>query len=235
MPSAPTGRSRHRRPPRPAAGARGVRVTFLLAFARPEFALLASDSRATMRPTPDAPASGWSDEGVKILPWGSGWLASGPSLTWRDAFVAGRDPLAALEAAMPPADAAIIGERQLTICVGADDGRTFRRAFDARMRERFPGSPHLAVGLCPNGSVPGVMRSLLDGYQRELTGAGLPEVLAATARLYAAVYAHCGPAGTVSPLLSIGLVDAKGSRELLGPFPHVAFLEEMRCAVALTS
>ncbi len=204
-------------------------MSFLVAFARPDFALLASDTRTTTRPAPDAPATEFNDEGVKIAPWGTGWLASGPSLAWRDAMLAGvshADAMRALEET-DPAMASIVRERQLTCIVGIDAAGCFRHVHDWRGAERFPGPQHVAAALCPNGSDPATLQRLLNGYQSAIRGAPLPAVLEATAQLYGAVYAHCGPDGTISPLLSVGLVHADGRQELLGPLPHDAFLGEV--------
>jgi hypothetical protein len=210
-------------------------MTFLVAFARPDFALLASDTRSTYRPAPDAPAVGFTDDGVKIQPFGTGWLASGPSEVWRQVVLdadAARDPGAYTGAmrkldASAPALAAVIRERQLTMTIGMDAGGCFRHVADWQGVERFPGPPHHVVALCPNGSDPATMQRRLNAYQAAIRRAALPEILRATAQLYAAVYGHCGPQGTVSPLLSVGLAHMDGRRELLGPLSHDAFLHEV--------
>jgi hypothetical protein len=203
-------------------------MTFLVAFARPEFALLASDTRTTRRSTPDGPATGFDDAGVKVRPTDTGWLAAGPSMCWRDAMLAGTSPADAMREleAESPAMAELVRERQLTFTIGTDASGCFRDCVDWFGAERFPGPQHLAAALCPNGSDPATLQRLLNGYQAAIKREPLPIVLEATARLYAAVYVHCGPRGTVSPLLTIGLVDAAGRRELLEPQPHDAFLRE---------
>ncbi len=192
-------------------------VTFLVAFARPDVALLASDTRTTYRPAPDAAATGYDDAGVKIQEWGDGWLASGPSMRWRDAMLAGCAPVDAMRAleTEDPELAAVVRERQLTLTVGP--GERHVTAWDGS--PRFANAqPHEAVALCPNGSDPAVMQRLLNAYQRTIRRRRVRDLVRATTTLYGAVYAHCGPAGTVSPVVSIGLV-LPHARQLLGPFP----------------
>lgn len=203
-------------------------MTFVVAFARPDVALLASDTRTTMRPAPDAPATAYNDADAKIFPWETGWLASGPSVAWGEALLAGvsaADAMRELERTNP-AMAPIVRERQLTMTIGTDEAGCFRHCVDWQGVDRFPGSEHLPVALCPNGSDPATLQRLMNAYQAEIRGEPLPIVLEATARLYAAVYAHCGPGGTVSPLLLVGLAHVDGRRELLGPLSHDAFLHE---------
>jgi hypothetical protein len=195
-------------------------MTFLVAFARPDFALLASDTRSTTRPAPDAAATSFSDDGVKVFQWDTGWLASGPSVLFRDALLKGRAAIGDLE----PIEAALVRERQLTISVGIRNGRCFRRAEKWDGAERFIGDQDLPVALCPNGSDPLTMQLLLNAYQLEIKGRAITDAIHATKRLYHAVYEHTGPQGTISPLLAIALVRASGVRHLVGPI-HV--LEEV--------
>ncbi len=205
---------------------RVARMTFLVAFARPDFALLASDTRTTMRSAPDAPALDHDDAGAKIFPWETGWLASGPSIAWRKAVLAGEDRAETL-ARLAPEQAQMVRERQLTMTIGVDAAGCFRHVLTWEGVERFPGPQHIAAALCPTGSDPATLQRLLNSYQAEITRAPLPLVLEATARLYAIVYAHCGPDGTVSPLLTVGLVHPSGRRALLGPQPHDAIFVEV--------
>ena len=185
-------------------------MTFLVSFARPDVALLASDTRTTIRPAIDAPATSFTDGGCKLFRVGTGWLASGPSVAWRDALLAGTPPAAAIRA-LEPAEAQIIRERQLTMRVDARG----RHVTDWGGVARFADvAPSHSVALCPNGSDPAVVLRLLDVYQAHIRGATLPALLAVTEWLYAAVYEHCGPQGTISPCVTIGLAWPDGRRSL---------------------
>jgi hypothetical protein len=207
-------------------------MTFILALARPDFALLAADTRSTVRDGPDLPATAVTDDGVKLFPFRAGWLASSPCVAWREALLEGACPadvMRELEASSPDI-AQVVRERQLTLIVDVGADGCVRQALDWRGVERFPGSMHVAVILAPNGSDVTLVRAQLRAFQATIADAPLPLVQAAVARFYRWMYGHCGPDGTVSPLLSIGLVYPDGGRELLGPFPHDAFLSESEVA-----
>lgn len=210
-------------------------MTFLVAFAQRGVAVLASDTRTTWRPEPDAPASWFDDTRVKLHEVAGGWIASGPSVCWRESMVAAigdsADVRGAVQAWAPgalqrfeaeePAAASIMRERQLTFVVGAGAGVCYRYAFDWSGQPMFATAlPGEALALCPNGSDPAHLQRLLNGFQRAIRHAAVPDVLEALAVLYGAVYAHCGPNGTVSPLITVGLVGADGRRELVGPVSH---------------
>ncbi len=203
-------------------------MTFLVAFARPDFAVLASDTRTRFHQTAYGDCTGFSDDDVKLKPCGNGWLASGPSLAWRDVVLtahAARDNNAYMRAMreleeQQPEDARFIAERQQTIRIGANDAGCFRQYFNWMGLELGGGDATVPVPLYPVGSKPAALQQRFTAYQHAVRAASLPAILTATAGLYRDVYAHCGPEGSMSPLLSVGIVWADGRRTLVGPLPH---------------
>ena len=199
-------------------------MTFLVAFARKDFALLASDTRSVRRETPDGPVVDFSDEGEKIVEYDTGWLASGPCKAWREAFLAGRDPVDFMRELEieDPEFAGIVRDRQSTLIV--EPGT--RRMLDCEGCVRFPDAkPSTVLSLCPNGSLPAAMQRLLDNYQRMIAGCGLDLVLHATHALYRSAYEHCGPNGASGPKFHAAIVTTDGRREMFGSFNVLEPLE----------
>lgn len=131
-------------------------MTFTIAAATPQCAFVASDTRIVHREPPDGPPLLVSDEGCKILAHNGGWLASGPSVDWLDAMLAGRAPADVMRE-LDPVHAAIVRERQVTFLVD----RTGRRALTWSGEPRFPdATPTTTLASCPNGSDPVVLQRL---------------------------------------------------------------------------
>jgi hypothetical protein len=210
-------------------------MTLIVSAVTRGLAFVASDTRTTYR-DPGGAVVDVDDLGAKVMPAGTGWVASGPSVAWREGMqraVAGAEDLPAairawapaalgeLEAARPHL-AQRIRERQTTFAIGLGPaGDPWRLALDWGGADRFCGAQsHETLALCPNGSDPAVMQRLLNAYQRAIRAAVLPDVLRATAQLYRLAADHCGPHGTMSRRVGVGLVFPDGRRMLLGPVSH---------------
>lgn len=208
-------------------------MTFTIAFARPDFSLIASDTRSTARAHPDGPALGYEDGGAKIYAFGDGWLASGPSVEFRERILAGMRPCEALAAIeeQGAAWAAAVRERQGTLRIGPGTSE----CLSWNGLPKFPDDgPHLVQSLCPNGSEPAVMQRFLDAYQAAIRGRSLADVLVETRRLFARAFAHCGVHGTVSPSFYVGIVWPDARRELLGPFQASVLLDDGQFSLRAT-
>jgi hypothetical protein len=209
-------------------------MTLLVSAVTRDVAFIASDSRTVYR-GPDEAVVDVDDMGAKVVAVGTGWLASGPSVAWREGMqraVAGAEDLPAairawapaalgeLEAARPHL-AQRVRTRQTTHAVGIGPAGPWRVVLRWDGTDAFPDAgAHEVLALCPNGSDPAVLQRLLNAYARAIRAAVLPDVLRATAQLYRLAADHCGPDGTMSRLVCVGLVFPDGRRQLVGPVSH---------------
>jgi hypothetical protein len=228
-------------------------MTFCLGLARDHWALVAADTRTRWReyaldePEPwDTPVLRVVDGGLKLLPLPTGWLVGGPSVQWRDrahdamrhatrlpellaAHHAFAGPaMVALEAECP-GEASGVRERQSTILVVRSAEGFAGAHVDWAGRERWPGLDGRVSALCPELPL-ATMLARVTAYQAAVQHErDLRRVVRATAALFAEVYAECGPEGSVSGEVAIGLIDDQG-RRLIGPCPHTELLgEEVPC------
>ena len=212
-------------------------MTFIVAFAEPDFALIASDTRSRWRvyddsiPIADAAVHSFADGRDKIAAAGAGWFTSSPLSAHRElltARLAGRaraPTLAEMGAAIRAATAELVldpreqehfCERQHIVFIGSDDGAVFDfagRQLDGLKR---------AWCFCPAELPVAAARALIDAYdrrRREITTflRGEDRITAlvdATTTLFHAVVDHCGPHGAVSDHVTIALLvrDARGVR-----------------------
>lgn len=193
-------------------------MTFAIAFARRDFALLAADTRNTLVSDPLAPGVGFRDDAEKVIAWETGWMCSAPWMPWGAAIRAGvtRKYMGRLKAVRPEC-AQYVRDYQTTFVVGVNAAGPFRQCLDWRGREKFPTTPpENPVAPRPEGADHNTWLRLGLAYATAIADRPELEVLEATARLFRAMYETCGPAGAVSPLLTIGLVYADGHREYIG-------------------
>jgi hypothetical protein len=200
-------------------------VTFIVAFARPDFALLAADTRLTMKAAPGTPALGFQDDAIKLFPWETGWMVSGPMNSWARAIRAGvtRKAMGALKRTTP-VWAQHVRDYQKTFIIGCNAAGPFRRCTDWRGRELVPGADPIAPR--PWDAEATAWRQFLGLYAAEIKDQRLPVVLETTARLFHAIYRLCGPDGSVSPQVAVGVVYRSGRRQHFGPQPHGTFVTD---------
>jgi hypothetical protein len=126
-----------------------------------------------------------------------------------------------------PAWARHVRDYQKTFIVGCNAAGPFRLCVDWRWREQFSGVPAgNVVAPRPVDADRASWQHLLHAYAAEIKDRRLPVVLEATARLFGAIYELCGPEGSVSPQLAIGVVYQSGRRQHFGPRPHDVFLTD---------
>ena len=207
-------------------------MTFLVSFARSDVALLASDMRTRWRGLDDdAPVECWDDGTVKVVPFTAGFLAGGPFVRFKDALAAQlqeatspSEVRALVHAGAPvlldavePEARPLLQVRHMTHVIGATAGRVWRLVLRWDGADVFPGTPDPVVcALGPTGTTPAQLLPFINTYQAYVARRqDVAEILHATVALYGRVYRLCGPAGAVSPRLTVGLVRPSGARELI--------------------
>jgi hypothetical protein len=210
-------------------------VTFPLAFATTEYALISNDTRICYRHASGGPRLYYRDTGRKVIPLDGAWLQGGNDdmlAPWAarylfqnrridEAFLRERLSTAILPEDDPAHD------QSLQVVQRDPDGFALyvvdlvRGTFSRRVRLAFDALPPFTYGdtekaaLCYE-----LMQAVSPDYARSYR---LPDLLRRLGRLYVDVRAVCGDEGSISELLEVGLLlpDANGGvvQRRLGPRP----------------
>lgn len=217
-------------------------MTLVLALAMPDYALLATDTRVRVRSLDgrsaslfDAPIVGIEHRlKLRRLPWA--WFAGAGQSEWTERLGAalaalGRDlnpsriraalgaeadvAMSQLEREWPEVAAHVRQHQRLWIVCGNGDAGFLQLCTDWSGRDLWSDLP-IGRATCsgPPEIAPDALQPLLNAYQRSVCGTpNLADVLRHTADFAAAVAARCGPCGSVSELLEVGVLrrEADGS------------------------